>query len=189
MVIKKTAQIMAVIAWLASSICMIQAEPGVDYDELDEGVQVSEDFFLYRIDDSGAAEITGYLGTAANLQIPAVLEGYAVTSIGEKALNPRNCNRVALESVTVPEGIINIGKGAFSSQMSLVKIVLPNSLEEIGDEAFYWCSCLESLNLPDNVGKIGVDIAVGCDELVIRIMDNDYAIQYCQDNGIVYSRG
>lgn len=108
---------------------------------------------------------------------------------GEEALNLRNCNRVALESVTVPEGIISIGKGAFSSQMSLVKIVLPNSLEEIGDEAFYWCSCLESLNLPDNVGKIGVDIAVGCDELVIRIMDNDYAIQYCQDNGIVYSRG
>ena len=49
----------------------------------------------------GTAEIAGYTGTAADVAIPAELDGHAVTAIGAAAFYQKD----GMQAVTVPEGV------------------------------------------------------------------------------------
>lgn len=55
-----------------------------------------------------------------------------------------------LDSVTLPEGIAQIGQFAFA-RSSLTDILLPSGTEHIGYGAFYHCDYLERVTLPDTV--------------------------------------
>ena len=46
--------------------------------------------FKYTLQEDGTAEITAYTGKAAELTIPATLDGHSVTSIGDRAFPPSN---------------------------------------------------------------------------------------------------
>jgi len=70
--------------------------------------------------NNGAITITGY-NTAAglNVVIPAATNGYPVTSIGEAAFAAHS-----LTSVTIPNGVTNIGGNAFVGCHSLTNITV-----------------------------------------------------------------
>ena len=55
----------------------------------------------------------------------------------------------ALESVTIPHGVVSLGRRSFSSCASLTSIEIPNTVTKIGYEAFYNCSGLSSVTIPD----------------------------------------
>ncbi len=95
--------------------------------------QTSGDF-EYRVlsETDKTCEITHYTGSATVLDIPAQLDGYTVTSIGEYALE--DCE--SLTKVTIPEGVTNIGYYAFHGCVDLMKINIPQSVETIGGYAF-----------------------------------------------------
>ena len=57
--------------------------------------------------------------------------------------------------VTLPEGLIKIGKRAFADCESLEKINFPSTLRIISDEAFSGCTSLD-VDLPENI-KVGAD--------------------------------
>ena len=59
------------------------------------------------------------------------------------------------ESCAVPEGIREIGAGAFSGYAGLRRIALPGGLETIGAGAFEGCDALEAIDLPDTVATLG----------------------------------
>ena len=104
--------------------------------------------FTYEITD-GAATATGYFGTAPTaLSIPATLGGFAVTSIGDRALDSES-----LTSVTIPNSVTSIGNGAFSSNY-LTSVTIPNSITTISDSAFSW-NQLTSVTIPSSVTSIG----------------------------------
>lgn len=63
-----------------------------------------------------------------------------------------NCRK--LESITLPEGLITIGKSAFEGCTSLKTIQLPDSLRELGDSAFRHCRALTGIRLPDGIRVI-----------------------------------
>lgn len=88
--------------------------------------------YEYKILDDGTTEITKYNGNAANVTIPAKLNGVNVTSIGKSSFS----SNTSIKSVTFPEGIISIGYSAFSECSNLSDISIPKSLEHIGNAAF-----------------------------------------------------
>ena len=58
-------------------------------------------------------------------------------------------------SVTVPEGVRVIGKGAFKGRSKMTDVTLPEGLTEIDDDAFKGCGMLERINFPAGLQKIG----------------------------------
>ena len=68
-----------------------------------------------------------------------------------------------IESVIFPDGLVNIGDGAFSDCDSLAEAELPDTLVKIGNEAFRYTP-LEKIIIPDSVKYIG-----------------DSAFEYCGD--------
>ena len=114
----------------------------------------------------GGAEIIKYTGKAADLTIPAQLDGHAVRRIGENAFS--EC--FSLTSITLPDGLQSIGDYAFSYCFSLASVTLPEGLQSIGDRAFAGCP-LASITLPDGLQSIGEYAFANCPLTSITLPD------------------
>ncbi len=79
------------------------------------------------------AEITGYSGSAAELDIPAEIGGLPVTAIANDAFS--GC--AGLVSVSLPESVASVGGRAFRGCTSLERVNLPDAVTLIGYDAFY----------------------------------------------------
>ena len=130
--------------------------------------------FEYRINSDGnTATITDYVGSSTNVLIPAVIDGYAITSIGDYAFQycyslieitiPNSVtsigyrafyNCTSLTDVTIGNSVTSIGGWAFSDCTSLISIAIPNSVTDIGRSAFEGCTSLKSVTIPDSVTSI-----------------------------------
>ena len=69
------------------------------------------------------------------------------------------------EKATIPDGVIGIGRRAFSHALKLKYIEIPESTTEIADWAFHQCSRLEEIKIPQSVTKIGVGAFARCQKL------------------------
>ena len=58
-----------------------------------------------------------------------------------------------IESVIIPEGVVEIGEDAFEYCDSLKRVVLPDGLKKIGVGAFENCA-LKEINLPESIEEI-----------------------------------
>lgn len=90
--------------------------------------------------------------------IPATIDGYKVTAIGERAFV--SCNN--LKSVELPEGVTTIGIFAFSHCEMLENITVPSSVSYIGKGAFNGCALLKSFVIPDGITTIYEFTFAGC---------------------------
>ena len=70
-----------------------------------------------------------------------------------------------LKSVTISEGVIEIGEFAFYRCSNLKSVDLPNTLIGIDQGAFVFCESLENVNLPDGLQYIGASAFGGCTSL------------------------
>src|SRR5260370_4169527 len=97
--------------------------------------------------NNGAITITGY-NTAAGLDvvIPAMTNGYPVTSIGNYAFV-----RSGISNVTIPSGVTSIGVGVFQQCTRLASVTIPNSVTSIGFRAFIDCISLTNVTIPNSV--------------------------------------
>ena len=68
----------------------------------------------------------------------------------------------ALTSVTIPNSVTTIGKGAFEDCSALTSVTFPNSVTEIGGSAFIRCSALTSVTIPNSITEIGGSAFEGC---------------------------
>ena len=116
----------------------------------------------YTVNDDGTAEICGkYLYDSANLVIPAMIDGFKVTSIADKAFYEES----SLSSVTIPDGVTKIGSSAFFHCSSLSKVVIPDSVAELGALVFWGCDSLSEIVIPEGVPKIGYSAFYACPKL------------------------
>lgn len=68
-------------------------------------------------------------------------------------------------TVTIPDGVINIGKDAFGGCDALKSITIPDSVISIGDKAFAGCTALKNITIPNSVINIGNYVFAGCNSL------------------------
>ena len=103
----------------------------------------TESLFEY-IQTDGKATLTAYRGNAAEVRIPATLDGYPVVAIADKAFE----NNTALSSVVIPSGVKEIGWFAFSGCVFLTDVTLPASLQSVEYGAFENCSAALTVRCP-----------------------------------------
>lgn len=96
--------------------------------------------------------ITGCKIESSDISIPKELEGYPVLSV--ETLDPNTFVRTDETSIlsvaNIPEGVLCIGRGAFS-YFGVEKIQIPNTVQYIESGAFSHCERLKEVELPNSV--------------------------------------
>lgn len=87
----------------------------------------------------------------------------SVTNIGAFAFS--FCTN--LTSVTMSNGLVSIGDGAFYKCSRLSQVTIPGSVTAIGNDAFSFCTNLAGIKIPNGVASIGSFAFFGCSKLAI----------------------
>ena len=144
-------------------------------DESDFEFYLNEDRESYSIRASDTFD-------ESEIVIPATYEGLPVTRIEGHAFDEEEC----LESVVIPDSVVEIGGSAFMDCINLEKVVVPDSVKEIGSNAFQRCESLKAINIPEGVEIIEYATFYNCESLEsivipnsVRIID-EIAFQDCE---------
>ena len=70
-----------------------------------------------------------------------------------------------LTSVTIPDGVVEIGEKAFFRQVYMSHVAIPKSVKKIEDNAFFACKALTHITIPDSVTEIGHGAFLSCEKL------------------------
>ena len=70
-------------------------------------------------------------------------------------------------TVTIPEGVREIGRDAFRGRGTLVKVEIPDGVEAIGDGAFADCRKLWRIRFPAGLKRLGSDALRNCEEVLV----------------------
>ncbi len=125
--------------------------------------------FTYRIlhRTEKMAAIVSVNKAVEDLTIPAVLDGYKIFCVGM----PRTVDyhvqfpelpgklKDSLKSLTVQEGVQEIGEYAFSGCKKLTSLKLPKNLAEIGCGAFSRCTSLRKVKIQDSKYITGTSLS------------------------------
>ena len=197
----------------------IKFEPFTDSElaEYEKAVSVlkkEHDLLIWDFEelDDGTVKITNLKEKASIVKIPEFLGDKKVSAIGDFAFNyapysadvtdEENEIREGIKQVIIPEGITEIGEGAFmgSNIKSIVipkgvttiplrafddcyeleTVELPEGLEVIDDAAFYLCESLLNLNIPEGVVRIGA-VAFECCAKIKNLSIPNSVIEICED--------
>lgn len=140
--------------------------------------------------------ITGYNGTSTQLTIPAEIDGKSVVKINDNAFKDNE----NLKSVTISEGVEDIGTSAFENCTSLATISLPATVTHIGKNAIYntafynnknnWKLKRENTSGGNvSVGGSGVQDTVQWEDILAPVLEYLYlgtALIHCEYEGVYY---
>ena len=117
--------------------------------------------------EDGTVEITKFVSsTSTDIELPSVIDGKSVTSIGDSAFDAFNIDNCSnLTSIIIPDSVTRIGDYAFEDCTSLTSITIPDSVTSIGDNAFHKCTSLTSVTIPESVTSIGSSAFEYCTSL------------------------
>ncbi len=86
-----------------------------------------------------------YKASLKTFEVPS-----CVKSIGEFAFS-----ETAIESIVIPEGVVELGKFTFLKASKLKRVQLPTTLKSIGEGAFIE-TAIESIDIPEGVVELGI---------------------------------
>lgn len=124
--------------------------------------------FGYAMNEDGTISITSYSGSDAALNIPATVDGYVVSAIGDHAFEA-NWN---ITSITMPNGLSVIGESAFMDCGSLNTVSIPETVSTVRRAAFAGCSALTEVTLPETVSVVMEEAFTGCGSLTSLTVKN-----------------
>ena len=113
------------------------------YKEEGAGDEVILNKLAYTINADGrTCTITG-MGTCTGpiINIPAEIDGYTVTGIGEKAF----AEQTTLTAINIPDTVKTIATRAFYGCTGLTELTIPASVTSIGNQIVYKCNSLETV--------------------------------------------
>lgn len=103
----------------------------------------------------------------------------AMTNYYEGAMAPWYSSREKITSITIKEGVTNVGNLAFYGCSSIQSITLPSTITKIGDMAFAGCTSLARVKLNDGLKSIGANAFARCESLgAIRLPNGLLNIGY-----------
>ncbi len=127
--------------------------------ETDVEYEVSTEFEIEKYLDTGDYRISKYIGfDAENIEIPSVIDGKNVVSIGSDAFS-----HTTVKFIKLGNGFKYIENGAFY-ESNLLGIILPETLETIEFRAFE-NSKLQRIIIPDSVTEIGEECFKNCENM------------------------
>ena len=141
----------------------------------------SDEVLTYTKLGDGKVSVTACDINTATLHVPAEINGFAVTEIGNEAFS--NCT--ALTEIVLPDSIETIGEAAFYNCSSLTSVLLPSELKALPTALFCNCSKLEQVRIPETVTDVGDFAFAYCTDLAsLELPDGityigSYAFQYC----------
>ena len=109
-------------------------------------------------DCENGIDLTAYRGSAAEVTVPAILDGKKVDALDETFYE-----NATLKKVTLQNGIATIAPYAFYGCSALESVVIPDSVTSIQYSAFMDCKNLKSITVPASVKSI-TDYALGFTE-------------------------
>ena len=111
-------------------------------------------------DETKTASVVWGEGYSGEINIPSIVNGYPVTSIGDYVFTGS-----PITSVTIPNSVTSIGERPFGGCTALVSVSMSNSVTSIGNFAFDGCTALTSIALPNSVKSLGRNVFMGCTAL------------------------
>ncbi len=166
-----------------------------------DSVTALKDLWSFKKREDGSIIITGYKGLRTEIVVPEKIGKNTVTAIDDSAFCPFarrvtpeaarvreaitsitlpdtvnaigrgafwNCK--SLESVNIPEGVERIRENAFAECHSLKKIVIPNTVKAIDRRAFYYCDSLRFIEIPEGTETLGDAVFAHCHELMAVVL-------------------
>lgn len=91
---------------------------------IDETTVYEKDGYRYYLNEDGTASFSGCTEKREELTIPAEIDGHKIVAVYGLSVN----NKKDLKSVTIPEGVVEVGYDTFRGCLNLEKINLPDSL-------------------------------------------------------------
>ena len=99
--------------------------------------------FEYILQEGGTAVIRDWIENSSSIEVPSVVDGHPVTTIGSYAFT----NLYNAQTVHLPEGITTIQDYAFSGFDSLKRMNLPSSVIYIGSNPWVNCTDLTAFEI------------------------------------------
>lgn len=110
--------------------------------------------------------VKSYNGNSKNVVLPSRWDRVDIRTVGGTAF----AGNKSIESVTIPEGLVEIEPSAFAGCTSLASVSLPTTLTTFGKEAFSKCSALTDIVLPEKTLQIPDGFFFGCSSLAAFII-------------------
>ena len=139
--------------------------------------------FGYKVKADGTAQIINADAFLTDGNIPAELDGHAVTSIGCDAFY--DCN--SLKSVVIPEGVVSVGGHAFWNCSALESISIPDSLVSLEPGAFAFCRKLNTVEVSPDHPVLAVEnkaLVNRQDQILLCVLDHEDTCTYTVTQGI-----
>lgn len=148
-----------------------QEQLGAEWDAYNEALVsgvvqesvTSSDGFSYILNRDEQSYCVSYVQRMGrtSIAVPASYNGKPVTVIGYNAFADMS-SHIGLESVTIPDGVTRIGRGAFQHCEWLKNVTIPDSITQIDVKAFQNCVPLRNITIPAGVTKIGIRAFSNC---------------------------
>ena len=97
---------------------------------------------------------------------PVIPDG--IKQIGNGAFRGRD----DIENIIIPSGVISIGDNAFDGCKGMKSITIPDTVTTIGRSAFSDCKEINNISIPSNITSIGKFAFYGCSQLASIIIPN-----------------
>jgi hypothetical protein len=129
------------------------------------------------MEDNGTISVYSYPGNTKNIVIPERINMLPVTSLttypipSEKEWKEYLDNVKGIETVIIPNTVVEIQSGAFSYFVNLKTITIPPSVKFIGSTAFKFCDSLQNVIIPNGV-QIERAAFMGCDNIDPKVRQN-----------------
>jgi len=117
--------------------------------------------YVYTPKSAHTAELRCIDKNIETAVIPAMIDGYWITSLAEDAF--WNC--VNLKKVVIPSTVKELGICSLGGCYNLKDLVLPNGVTNIKSQAFFYSIGLRSISIPSTVRKIGDGVFNYCTDL------------------------
>ena len=121
-------------------------------------------------------------GVGESIIIPAYINGYKVSTIGEYCF--QGCEN--LKYIIMPNTVTKIDDVAFYECTYLQDFTIPESVTTIGHAAFSWTS-IEKIYISKNVKNISINPFIECQDLTEINVDPDNKY-YCDVDGVLFNK-